>query len=151
MEIDGASRGRRSGLSIRKPVKSKHKRNLNYYVLPYAQTYNFHLYDKTGLEIQKTKQGLAMSESPKPVDDSPYRHKFTMTATRAECGDLFRADDLFVITNKGEYYMTISIRICVAMTNRVPDIYAMSDPFRTIKAKDFNIVESDPLRIKIIK
>jgi uncharacterized membrane protein len=41
--------------------------------------------------------------------------------------------------------------ICVAMTNGMPDVYAMSNPFRTIQAKEYAIVESESVRVKVIK
>ena len=34
---------------------------------------------------------------------------------------------MFVITNKGIYDLVVKFRICVAMTNRVPDIKAMTN------------------------
>jgi hypothetical protein len=134
------------------PVSLQRTNAAYYFNLPFNQTYDFHLCDKMGHEIEKTPKGLAMSEPPKPLSGGRDRDYSSMTATRmAEFHAIFRPDDLFVITNKGTYDMTIAIRICVAVTNGVPDIYAMSNPFRTIQAKDFGIVESEPLRVKVIK
>jgi hypothetical protein len=123
-----------------------------YFVLPFNETYDFHLFDGTGHEIQKTQKGIAMSEPPKPLEGGRDRDYSSMTTTSVtELHRFVCADDLFVITNKGTYDMIIAIRICVPVTNGVPDTYAMSDPFRTIQAKEDGIVESKPLRVKIIK
>ncbi|HEY5346411.1 MAG TPA: hypothetical protein VIK62_08720, partial [Verrucomicrobiae bacterium] len=116
----------------------------------------------TGKEVSKTKAGLTLTGTPpKPTKDdlifwrtSGFR-PFAVSGEGVQ-GSLFRPDDVFVITNKGVYELEVRTRLYVIMTNGIPDVSAMFDgrnatgrglPF----IKDFGVLTSPPLRVKVIK
>jgi len=63
---------------------------------------------------------------------------------------LFRAEDMFVITNKGTYVLQVQMRIAVPMTNGIPDCEAMVDTHKFFNS-NLGIVTSAPVRVQIIK
>jgi len=125
--------------------------------------FDFHLFDENGKEVGKTKSGIALTGTPpKPTEANItfYRTSgFSPFYTNEKVGEyheLFRPEDVFVITNKGIYDLEIQTRLCVIMTNGSPDLKAMTD-WRNITSlgnkfyNDFGILTSPPLRVKIIK
>ena len=125
--------------------------------------FEFHLFDENGKEVSKTKAGLALTATPpKPTeaDITFYRTSgfspFFVGKAEVNQAPLFRPDDIFAITNKGIFEMEIRARLCVIMTNGMPDLKAMTD-WRNISSrgfkfyKDFGVLTSPPLRVKVIK
>jgi hypothetical protein len=126
--------------------------------------FDFHLFDGGGKEVSKTKAGIALTGTPpKPTTRGDIMSWKTSRFVPFMVGDkvvnqnpLFRPDDIFVITNKGIYELEVTMRLCVIMTNGMPDLTAMVDgrnatmrglPF----IKDFGVLTSPPLRVKVIK
>jgi hypothetical protein len=64
---------------------------------------------------------------------------------------MFRADEMFVITNKGVYELEVRMRICVPLTNGVPDTNAMASFLRHTSLDGYGVVESSPVRVEVIK
>jgi hypothetical protein len=127
---------------------------VSYRILPsYAQFYDFKLLNDKGQEVPKTKEGLAYSEPALPPkgEFDLYRkfkfHPIKASDTRA----MFRPDEMFVITNKGVYELEVRMRICVPMTNGLPDTNAMMNFLRHTSAENFGIIESPPVRVNVIK
>jgi hypothetical protein len=124
--------------------------------------FDFHLFDESGNELQKSKAGFALTDNPrKPtlqelkVEDLKFAGCI-LDNEMAIHNDLFRPDEIFLITNKGNYELEVRARICVIMTNGLPDYNAFLDGRNSVPsgypfAKDFGILESVPLRVKIIK
>jgi|GEM_PF-1886708 len=119
------------------------------------QAFDLKLLDDKGQEVPKTKKGIAYSQPLIPPKDALDLHRHFKHGIAHwplhSVYKLFRPDDIFVITNKGIYELTIKVRICVAMTNGVPDISAMTDPHLDLVAENFGVVVSTPLRVKVIK
>lgn len=67
----------------------------------------------------------------------------------AKASSLFRPEDMFVITNKGVYDLVVRMRICVAMTNGVPDYKAMTS--KGFPREPLGVAVSSPYRAKVIK
>ena len=126
-------------------------------------SFDFHLFDKDGKEVPKTKAGLALAGTPPKPTEADLRfwrtsgfYPYNVNEKDGEYRKLFRPDDIFVITNKGVYEMEIRMRLCVIMTNGAPDLKAMTD-WRNVTlrglpfTKDFGVLTSPPLRVKVIK
>ena len=123
--------------------------------------FDFHLFSENGNEVIKTKAGQDFSGTPsKPTkEELALTRQFVAYSVDNKQGEyrlLFRPDDVFDITNKGVYELEIQMRLCVIMTNNLPDMNAMIDarnvtghgfPF----AEDFGILTSPTLRVKVIK
>jgi hypothetical protein len=122
--------------------------------------FDFHLFDNQGQEISKTKKGVSFTtEPPLPTYENLLSKKFfgyAVDNAQGEFRQLFRPDEMFAITNKGTYDLEVRMRLCVIMTNNVPDLNAMLDarnvtggglPYVT----NFGVLTSPPLRVKIIK
>ena len=133
--------------------------NITYRHCP-SGNFDFHLFDKNGREVGKTQAGLDLSGTPrKPSKDDLVTKKFMPYFVDKNGGEyrrLFRPEDVFTIANKGIYEMEVRIRLCVIMSNGVPDLKAMTD-WRNASsrgfsfAKDFGILTSPPLRVIVIK
>jgi hypothetical protein len=129
---------------------------------PYGN-FDFHLYDKSGKEVSKTQAGLDFTRTPpKPTKDDlrDWRTSrffpFSTGKKGAYYRSLFRPDDVFRITNKGVYELEIRTRLCVKMTNGMPDLKAMDDGLNATSrslpfVNDFGVLTSPPLRVKVIK
>jgi hypothetical protein len=122
--------------------------------------FDFHLFDENGRELPKTKAGLDFTGAPRKPTKAELRTRkffyYTVANKAGEYRRLFRPEDMFVITNKGIYEMEVRIRLCVIMTNGMPDLKAMTDWRNTTSrgipfAKDFGILTSVPLRVKVVK
>ena len=112
--------------------------------------------------MEKTKAGTAISQ---PVNPSTYGRSmedhligrdvddllFQGVKNNDNCYALFRPDEIFVITNKGIYDLSISMRICVPMTNGVVDTNALMNFHARAHSRNFGVVESSPLHVKVIK
>lgn len=125
--------------------------------------FDFHLFEADGKEVSKTKTGLTLTSIAKKPTEADLVYWRTshfsprnVSKNRGEYRHLFRPDDVFMITNKGVYEMEIRIRLCVIMTNNLPDLKAMVD-WRNVAShgypfvKDFGVLTSPPLRVKVIK
>lgn len=125
--------------------------------------FDFHLFDNHGNEVPKTKVGLDLSLTPtRPTkDDLVYPKKshyypFFIGQNAANYGSLFRPEDVFEITNSGSYELEIRMRLCVILTNGVPDTKAMANGLNATghglsRVDDFGVFTSPPLRVTIIK
>ena len=125
--------------------------------------FDFQLFDENGKQIPKTKTGLTLTHTPlKPTkDDLIFWKRSGFRPFFIGVGDvnqniLFRADEMFEITNKGVYELKIQIRLCAIITNGVPDEAAMVDGRNATgrglsSIKDFGILTSPPLRVEVIK
>ena len=128
---------------------------MQYLMLPFDQTYDFHLFDDKGREVQKTEQGLANSKpahSPRNMKEyERLRPSFFAQNGGTKFNALFRPEDMFVITNKGGYTMEIRMSICVQVTtNGTPDYEALQN-LKITPHGPFGIVVSKPLRVKVTK
>jgi hypothetical protein len=136
--------------------------NFTYFRRFPSGNFDFHLFDQTGREMPKSKRGLSFSEEPQ----KPTRHDLEVEDLKfagvivdneaASYSDLFRAKDMFEITNAGTYELEVRVRICIIMSNGVPDYTAMVDGRNSLPsgypfADDFGVLESGPLRVKIVK
>jgi hypothetical protein len=127
---------------------------VSYRILPsYDQFYNFKLLNDKGQEVPKTIEGLAYSKPAKPPrNEFDLRRNFKIHPVKAaDARTMFRPDEMFVITNKGIYELEVRIRICVPMTNGVPDTNTMMDFRKTARAENFGVIESAPVRVNVIK
>jgi hypothetical protein len=121
------------------------------------------LFDQNGSAVAKAEIGLKATVSPRmPEKGELEEHDrrfppYFVDNRGGECRRLLRPDEMFVITNNGTYELEVRINLFVIMTNGVPDLSAMTDwrnihgPYFITQAKDFGILTSPPLRIKIIK
>jgi hypothetical protein len=162
LKADGAQSQFKSDEIIRYMLTSSSTNTLYLRKFP-SGNFDFHLFDKEGKEVLKTRVGLALTGTPpKPTKDdlifwrtSGFR-PFFIGEGDANQSPLFRPDDVFVITNRGDYELEVRTRLYVIMTNGMPDVTAMLDgrnatghglPF----IKDFGVLTSPPLRVKVIK
>lgn len=122
--------------------------------------FEFHLFDIDGNEVLKTKQGLDLSDMPhRPTRSELVKRSFLPESVDdggGECRSLFTPDAIFNITKNGIYELEVRMRLCVLMTNGLPDLKAMLDgrniwPSGWPFAKDFGILVSPPLRIQVNK
>jgi hypothetical protein len=127
---------------------------------PYGN-FEFHLFDGRGMEVPKTKTGLELTRTPpKPTKDDlrSYRHShffpFVVGRGGAYYRPLFRPEDIFIITNQGGYDLEVRTRLCLIFTNGAPDLNAMTNGSNATGFqffKDFDVLTSPPLRVRIIK
>jgi hypothetical protein len=126
---------------------------VTYLGFPFNQTFDFHLSDDKGVEIQKTKQGVANSHLAQIPTNMSELDKLKSVIVRQNgviIHALFRPDEMFLITNKGEYTMEIRMRICVQMTNGIPN-YEVMQNLKKYPHEPYGVVVSEPLRLKVIK
>jgi hypothetical protein len=126
---------------------------IKFLVFPFDQAFGFELYDDQGRELAKTERGLANSKSASPPTNMSELNKLASRVLWRDKGDfraLFRPDDMFVITNKGVYDLEVRIRLCVPMTNGVPDYEAMNLN-KWFSNTRYGVIISDPVRVKVIK
>lgn len=132
-------------------TNSVHYRGLS----SFDQAIDFKMFDENGREVPKTEKGLAQSRPPIPPKNALDLHSHFKPGIAHwplhDVHQLFRPSDMFVITNKGIYELMIKMRICVALTNGVPDTNAMTDSHLDLISEDFGVVESTPVRVKVIK
>ena len=129
---------------------------------PYGN-FDFHLFDEAGKEVSKTQAGLDFTRiPPKPTKNDLgdwYTSRFYPIITGSGAAyyrSLFRPDDMFLITNKGVYELEVRTRLCVIMTNGMPDLKAMEDGLNATSrclpfVNNFGVLTSPPLRVKVIK
>jgi hypothetical protein len=141
-----------SGL-IQTPISVSNTNVVIFCRIPYNQTFDFHLFDENGREINKTKTGLDLSKPTNPVsygrDVGGLVSQFIIN--NDDCRNLFRPDDMFVITNNGTYDLSISMRICVPTTNGVLDTNALTNFHAFSRASNFDVVASPALHVRVIK
>jgi len=129
---------------------------------PYGN-FDFHLFDEAGREVSKTQAGLGFTRTPpKPTKDdlgdwkTSHVYPFSTCKKGGYYRSLFRPDNMFLITNKGVYELEVRIRLCVKMTNGLPDLKAMEDGLNATSrslpfVNDFGVLTSPPLRVKVTK
>lgn len=147
----------RSDEMIRAEFAANITNNVWYRYLPYQSRFHaVKLFDEKGREVTKTEKGVANSQpptKPKKVLDM-YNKNFAAGWTRSDLWVdyvSFRPDEIFVIPKKGIYELEIRAQIYVPMTNGMPDTNAMLDSKKTVFAKNYGLIESPPLHIKVIK
>jgi hypothetical protein len=117
--------------------------------LPFNSTYDFRMWDAQGRELPKTKYGKQMSQPPptvKTVDD--VMNFKILGIIGHDIRALFRPDEVCEITNAGVYELEVKIRLCVPMTNGVPDTNAVK---LLHYYPIYGIVTSPPVRVRVIK
>jgi hypothetical protein len=125
--------------------------------MPFGKSFEFTLFDKKGHAVEKTREGIANSQpasSPntmKEFDSLKLQAVKTGMVTERR---LFRPDEMFVLTNKGAYDLVIRRRICVPMTNGIPDLKAMEmipgqNPHYS--NQNLGVAVSDAIHVRIIK
>jgi hypothetical protein len=125
--------------------------DLIYRYFPLERSFVFKLYDAAGTEVKKTARGLEYSKAPRMprtlVQSTKLHGSDSFTG-----GFLFIPEDVFVLTNKGEYKLEISLRLWVQTTNTgVPnEISQYTQPIIGTNYQ-FGVVTSPPVRVKIIK
>lgn len=122
-----------------------------YKALPFQQTFDFHLFDQKGREIQKTERGLAYSQEAVPPKSKSEAVNCKIQAIEYEPYALFVPEEMFAITNKGTYDFEIRIRILVPASNGVLNVGSMLNGTNVAFAKELGMVVSEPLRVKVIK
>jgi hypothetical protein len=128
-----------------------------------SSTFEFHLFDEKGIEVPKTKAGLALTGTPplpKTYDDIvDWRRRGFVPFVVDKSGryaPLFCPENIFLLTKKGTYELEVKMRLCVIMTNGMPDVAAMLDGRNATRRglpfiADFGVLTSPPLRVRIIK
>lgn len=121
----------------------------------FAQAVDLKMFDNKGREVPKTEKGLASNQTPIPPKGAIDLHRHFKPGIAHwplhSVHEWFRPDDMFIITNKGVYELIIKVRLCVAMTNGMPDTNAMTDSHLDLISENFGVVESTPLRVKVVK
>lgn len=130
--------------------------HVKYFALPFSQSFDFKLFDSDGREVEKTKAGLANSEPARSPQNVTELNSLKLQIIRQESvkvRELFRPDEMFAMTNKGTYELVIRRRICVPITNGLPDIRAMVfSPGQNPRHNgNYHVVVSSPLRVKVVK
>ena len=118
-----------------------------------GEAFSISLFGKNGAEIPKTKLGNTFSKplrQPRNEEDLIQNFK-NDGIRRGVLHDFVRPDEMFVIKTNGVYYLEVRMRICVPMTNGVPDTNAMLDYRKAYAATNCGIIESPPLRVKVVK
>jgi len=122
--------------------------------------FDFHLFDKSGNEVSKRKAGSALTVTPAKASKhdlmfwrTSHLNPYNVDNHGGEYHSLFRPDDIFIITNSGTYALVIQMRLCLIMTNGLPDLSAMVDA-RTVTEHNpdkFGVFTSPQLRVKVVK
>ena len=111
----------------------------------------FSLFEATGREVPKTELGIKNSAFAQlPSRPDKLRPAFVSMGNGAFI-QLFRPDDMFVITNAGSYELELRMRICVPMTNGLPDSSVMMNSFAFIPDRNLGILTSPPIRVEVVK
>ena len=124
--------------------------------------FEFRLFDALGNEMTKSNAGTSASESPRLPTSNDFQmahtkyERIAVTYEGVDRGALLCPQEMFNITNKGVYDLEVRARICVILTNGVPDYSALVDGRNVTGAGDafvdkFGTVESPPLRVKVVK
>ena len=119
--------------------------------LPFEQTFEFKLLDERGRELPKTKLGKSNSQPVKAPRNRWEIFKLKPGTILHDSRELFRPDGMFIIPEEGVYELQVRVRLCVPMTNGEPDNAGMLNNSRFVRSKEFGLVISEPLRVKVIK
>jgi len=119
--------------------------------LPFEQTFEFKLLDERGRELPKTKLGKSNSQPAKAPRNQWEIFKLKPGTILYDTRELFRPAGMFIIPEEGVYELQVRVRLCVPMTNGVPDNAGMLNNSRFVRSKEFGLVISEPLRVKVIK
>lgn len=138
-----------SGDLIRYTIASRDNKPELFRCFPAHEAFDFKLFDESGKPIPKTKLGLLWGqagESPKTMRAVSRLHG----RPAGETYDLFRADDLFFITNTGIFDLEVRMRLWAQTTNNVPNL----EPWRIRGPRtniNYGLVISEPLHVRIVK
>src|SRR5579859_5896123 len=126
--------------------------------------YDFEMTDSQGNQITKTKFGMRLTGYPQLPSQrtdlinykSSHYAPFFIDSSTIRRTLMFRPDEVFQITNKDVYSLRVKIRLCVIMTNGLPDVAAMQDGRNaTLKGlnfiNNFGILTSQSLNVRIVK
>jgi len=140
-----------------KSVDATNQIPVRYLAFPYSQTFDFQVFDDKGNEVRKTIMGWYYTkETTIPKDCEELALKLVIGSESSPC---LRPTDMFAIKKAGTYELEVRMKICVPLTNSMPDIKAMTS-WRDIHESTSNphlantnwgILTSDPVRVKIIK
>ena len=122
-----------------------------YRYFPPERSFKFKLYDQAGRAMEKTPLGRVYSresEAPGSMRQASKLHGYSIPGV----SDLFRADQMFVLTNKGIYELEISIRLWVQTTNRGTPNEVISYTRPNIGTNfQFGVITSPAIHVQIIK
>ena len=118
-----------------------------------GEEFAFKLFNENGREMPKTNKGFTYSKPPRqPKDEEDLIRYFKNDGIRrGVLHDLFCPNEMFVIKDKGVYQLEVQMRICVPMTNGMPDTNAMLDFRKAYAATNCGVIESPSVRVKIVK
>lgn len=130
---------------------------VKYRALAFDKAFVFKLRDDRGREVKKIRADNSASDSTTASNSVSQFDGLKLKIARQDMLDLrelFCPDKVFSITNRGVYELEIAIKICVPITNGVPDGAAMQiGPGGKAghPNADWRTVLSTPLRVKVIK
>jgi hypothetical protein len=118
-----------------------------------SQIYSFKLINDKGDEVLKTERGLANSMSPvAPTNPTDLHRHFKIQSLKGhDVRDLFRASDMFIVTNSGVYRLEVKMRICVPLVNGVPDTTLMTNLMKLAACDNLTVFESPVVSVDIVK
>lgn len=128
--------------------------NVIYYRnIPFNQRFDFHLYDSKGQEVSKTLYGRTNSNPVSSIKTKNAVKELDGGVANGIEYPMFSADQAFVITNKGFYDLSVRLRICIPMTNGVPDYGIIMEGRRFINdhSTNYGVLETPPMHVKIVK
>ncbi|MCU0787117.1 MAG: hypothetical protein MUC91_02845 [Verrucomicrobia bacterium] len=117
-------------------------------LIAHDEWFDFELYDSQGHAVEKTPAGNAASKAPsKPYTTRQRKYRSILDNSYV----LFRPDEMFIITNSGTYRLEVRLRLCVPMTNGVPNLEAMTNRTSFMTASQFGLLISDPVCAEVVK
>jgi len=125
--------------------------NAAFRTFPYNQAFEFRLFDGTGREVAKTSKGQANSVPFNPPQTMSEVAKLHGHIT-SESYPLFRAEEMFVLTNRGIYQLEVRMRLWAQVTNHTPDYEVWTHFLKSPSTNTyFGVVVSEPIKVKVVK
>ena len=127
------------------------KHQVFYRYFPPERSFVFRLFDQSGGEVEKTSLGMEYSRPP-PIPKSMSEAADLHGSTGSRGAVLFRAEDIFVMTNRGLYQLEVSIRLWAQTTNQgTPnEVIGLMQPEVGTNYL-FGVLTSPPVRVQIMK
>lgn len=121
--------------------------------LPENESFEFHLFDSNGREVQKTKRGIELSARVKVPESVKDVTRLEGRYAPVGAFHVFRPEDTFVLTNKGMYELEICLRVWAQVSERCVTNHEIIGHFdkRIGTNACFSVVTSTPARVKILK
>jgi hypothetical protein len=126
-----------------------------YRALPPDQSFAFRLFDQTGAEVQKTRLGREYSRvpvEPRSMAQAAGLHARFLDQAHRLIYPLFTVNQMFDLTNSGNYELEVRIRIWAQTTNKGPpnEIIGFSNPNIGTNYQ-FGLITSPPIRARVVK